>query len=236
MLRTVNNNELTIKNVGEKHTLVGWCSKKRNLGGLLFIDLRDRYGITQLVCKPENENYEVLSNVKNEYVLNDNLNQESSEKDIVELTSKYQEYLKAIERGDSATAEKLMEEYKKLAEQAIGEVPQISEDATKEFQNGLLAAGEDFRNLIPDWLINSTKDGAGLSSLQKGIQGITEQTAQVLEAYLNSVRMYVATISADTTSQLNEVRAIHTLLTSVVYPNGHNKGGAAIKVFADYTT
>ena len=68
-MRTKNNGELRIQNVGETVTLVGWCSKKRDLGGLVFIDLRDRYGITQLVVKPENEFYSVASNVKNEYVL-----------------------------------------------------------------------------------------------------------------------------------------------------------------------
>lgn len=68
--RTHKNNELRIKNVNEYVSLVGWVSKIRNLGGLIFIDLRDRYGITQLVCKPENENYEKMSNIKNEYVLN----------------------------------------------------------------------------------------------------------------------------------------------------------------------
>ena len=68
-MRTKSNGELRIQNVGETVTLVGWCSKKRDLGGLVFIDLRDRYGITQLVVKPENEFYSVASNVKNEYVL-----------------------------------------------------------------------------------------------------------------------------------------------------------------------
>ena len=68
--RTHKNNELNIKNVGEIVSLVGWVSKTRNLGGLIFVDLRDRYGITQLVCKPENECYEIIKNVKNEYVLN----------------------------------------------------------------------------------------------------------------------------------------------------------------------
>ena len=68
--RTHKNNELNIKNVGEVVSLVGWVSKTRNLGGLIFVDLRDRYGITQLVCKPENECYETIKNVKNEYVLN----------------------------------------------------------------------------------------------------------------------------------------------------------------------
>ena len=68
-MRTVNNNELRLSNVGEQHTLVGWCSKKRNLGGLIFIDLRDRAGLTQLVVDPANPFYEVANSVKNEYVI-----------------------------------------------------------------------------------------------------------------------------------------------------------------------
>lgn len=68
--RTHKNNELRISNVGETVSLCGWVNKTRNLGGLVFVDLRDRYGITQLVCKPEDACYETLSNVHNEYVLN----------------------------------------------------------------------------------------------------------------------------------------------------------------------
>ena len=67
--RTHNNGQLRIENVNENVVLSGWVSKKRNLGGLIFIDLRDRYGITQIVCNPDNECYQVLENVKNEYVL-----------------------------------------------------------------------------------------------------------------------------------------------------------------------
>lgn len=68
-MRTHNNGELRIQDVGKEVTLVGWVAKRRNLGGIIFIDLRDRYGITQIVCKPGNPMYEVLENVKNEYVL-----------------------------------------------------------------------------------------------------------------------------------------------------------------------
>lgn len=68
-MRTKNNGELRIQNVGEVVTLVGWCSKKRNLGGLIFIDLRDRYGITQIVVEPDNTCYNVAESVKSEYVL-----------------------------------------------------------------------------------------------------------------------------------------------------------------------
>ena len=52
MLRNKNNGELRISNVGEEVTLVGWVSKVRNLGALVFMDLRDRYGITQIYIEP----------------------------------------------------------------------------------------------------------------------------------------------------------------------------------------
>ncbi len=68
-MRTKNNGELRIENVNEVVTLVGWCSKKRNLGGLIFIDLRDRYGITQVVVEPDNDCYKIAEQVKSEYVL-----------------------------------------------------------------------------------------------------------------------------------------------------------------------
>ena len=67
MYRSKTNGELRISNVGELVTLAGWVAKKRNFGNLVFIDLRDRYGITQLVFG--NEFSEVLSNVRNEYVI-----------------------------------------------------------------------------------------------------------------------------------------------------------------------
>lgn len=53
MLRTHNCGELSIKNAGQKTTLCGWIQKSRDLGGMTFIDLRDRYGITQLVFNME---------------------------------------------------------------------------------------------------------------------------------------------------------------------------------------
>ena len=68
-MKTIWNNKLNIKNVGEVVTLFGWVSKKRNLGGLIFIDLRDRSGIVQLVIRPENKYYELAETLKNEYVI-----------------------------------------------------------------------------------------------------------------------------------------------------------------------
>ena len=53
MYRTKTCGELTIKNVGEKVELAGWIQKVRNLGGMIFIDLRDEFGITQIVVNDE---------------------------------------------------------------------------------------------------------------------------------------------------------------------------------------
>ena len=55
MYRTKNCRELTIKNIGETVELSGWIQKIRNLGGMIFIDLRDEFGITQIVIKNELE-------------------------------------------------------------------------------------------------------------------------------------------------------------------------------------
>ncbi len=58
-----------LSNLGEKVNINGWVSKIRNLGGLIFIDLRNRSGIIQVVVRPENECYKVAENLKNEYVI-----------------------------------------------------------------------------------------------------------------------------------------------------------------------
>lgn len=67
MKRTHQNGELRLSNVGEKVTLVGWVAKRRNLGSLVFIDLRDRSGIVQLVFDETME--ESVKDVRNEYIL-----------------------------------------------------------------------------------------------------------------------------------------------------------------------
>ncbi len=68
-MKKYNNGDFRINNVGEEVTLYGWVQKKRNLGGLIFIDLRDRSGIMQLVVRPDNKDYEVASSLKAESVI-----------------------------------------------------------------------------------------------------------------------------------------------------------------------
>ena len=67
--RTHNCNELGKDNTGENVTLSGWINKKRDHGNLLFIDLRDNYGITQCIIDKENSNFEKLEKMQLETVI-----------------------------------------------------------------------------------------------------------------------------------------------------------------------
>lgn len=67
MNRTHHNGDLRLENVNEHVELVGWVAKKRNFGQLVFIDLRDRSGICQLVF--DESMSEALKDIRNEYVL-----------------------------------------------------------------------------------------------------------------------------------------------------------------------
>lgn len=61
--------EYTIQNIGEIITINGWINRIRNLGGLIFIDLRNRIGILQVVVKPNTDIYKLASSLKAEYVI-----------------------------------------------------------------------------------------------------------------------------------------------------------------------
>ncbi|MFW6284929.1 MAG: aspartate--tRNA ligase [Bacillota bacterium] len=69
MRYTHHNNELRASDIGKTVTLKGFVSKKRDLGNLVFIDLRDEKGITQLAFYTENPFKSITTGIKNEYVL-----------------------------------------------------------------------------------------------------------------------------------------------------------------------
>lgn len=68
-MKQYRNNDFRITDTQKKVTLYGWINKKRNLGGILFLDLRDRSGIIQALIRPEQECYSIAETLKNEYVV-----------------------------------------------------------------------------------------------------------------------------------------------------------------------
>ena len=67
--RTHNCSELRKENVGNNVVLSGWVNKKRDHGNLLFIDLRDNYGVTQCIIDKENSNFSQLEKIQLETVI-----------------------------------------------------------------------------------------------------------------------------------------------------------------------
>ena len=69
--RTHTCGELDKEYIGQHVTLAGWVNRRRDHGGLVFLDIRDRYGITQVICDPERspEAHRVASELRSEYVV-----------------------------------------------------------------------------------------------------------------------------------------------------------------------
>lgn len=69
MKRTSYCGEVNAAHIGTKHTFCGWINSYRNHGGVLFLDLRDRSGLVQIVVGPESLFFELASTLRNEYVV-----------------------------------------------------------------------------------------------------------------------------------------------------------------------
>ena len=70
-MKSINNNDLTVNQVGEVLTLHGWVNKRRDMGGLIFVDLRDRSGFVQVVFNKEtmSGDYSLAEGLRNEYCI-----------------------------------------------------------------------------------------------------------------------------------------------------------------------
>ncbi len=70
-MRTHYCTKVTEENIGQTVTVAGWVNSRRDHGGLIFIDLRDKDGLVQLVCDPADNKsaWEIAENVRDEYVL-----------------------------------------------------------------------------------------------------------------------------------------------------------------------
>ena len=71
MFRTHTCGQLNVNEIGKKVTLCGWVANRRDHGKLIFIDIRDRYGVTQVVFIPQEspEAYKIAQDLKNEFVI-----------------------------------------------------------------------------------------------------------------------------------------------------------------------
>src|SRR3989338_5671743 len=69
-MRTNYCGQLNVSNLGQTVTLCGWAQRRRDHGGGIFIDLRDRDGIAQIVCDPDRADmFAIAESVRSEFVL-----------------------------------------------------------------------------------------------------------------------------------------------------------------------
>jgi aspartyl-tRNA synthetase len=67
--RTHKCGELRLEHAGSQVSLCGWVAKRRDLGGMIFLDIRDRWGLVQVVCYPDSPSYKIADEVRSEYVV-----------------------------------------------------------------------------------------------------------------------------------------------------------------------
>ena len=81
--------------------------------------------------------------------------------------------------------------------------------------------------------IKGGQDTGTLSALAKGVQSITESQAEVIESYLNSIRMFVASSNGEAKEQTKYMRSLFELLNGMTASFGGRAGGFGIKVVTD---
>lgn len=163
--------------VGEKVTLKGWVQRRRDLGGLIFIDLRDRSGIVQIVFNPDvsKEALETAEKIRNEYVLdivgtviarepgtiNENLKtgkiEVQAEKVTIINEAKTPPFT-ISDRTDASEDVRLKYRYLDFRRPVIFETLKMRHQVTKEIRNFL--DGEGFLDIETPILTKSTPEGA----------------------------------------------------------------------------
>ncbi len=172
-MKKIMNNTLSIKNLNEEIEVYGWVAKKRNLGGLIFIDLRDRSGLLQLVIRPENKFYTVAESLKNEYVIkvngkvlereskNDNIVTGEIEIDVISLEILNTSKEIPFEISDNTTAledTRLKYRYLDLRRVSLNNILKIRHNTTMAIRNFL--DRNSFLEIETPILCKSTPEGA----------------------------------------------------------------------------
>ncbi|WP_252502864.1 aspartate--tRNA ligase [Sporosarcina sp. Marseille-Q4943] len=177
MQRTHYCGQLTEDVIGQTVTLQGWVQRRRDLGGLIFIDLRDREGIVQVVFNPDfsSEALEIAETVRNEYVLEVTGNvveREEQQKNPKLKTGSIEVHVEKVHIINEAKTPPFMLEdetdvneeirlkyrYLDLRRPALARVFKMRSDITKTVRNFL--DGEGFLEVETPILTKSTPEGA----------------------------------------------------------------------------
>ncbi|MBC1934860.1 aspartate--tRNA ligase [Listeria grandensis] len=169
--------DVTERHIGEKVTLHGWVQKRRDLGGLIFIDLRDREGIVQVVFNPDfsADALAIAESVRNEFVVtvvgtvaarSEGAVNDKLKTGRIEVLAEEIEVLNAsktppfyIEDGVNVSDElRLKYRYLDLRRPEMNEIFQMRHTATKTFRQKLDQMG--FFDIETPYLTKSTPEGA----------------------------------------------------------------------------
>ena len=125
--RTHNCNELRPEHIGQTVTLSGWVNSARDHGGVIFIDLRDREGMSQVVFRPE-ENPEVAA-----------ASHHLRDEDVVKVTGKVSKRLEGTDNANLATGQ---------IEIVVSEFVVLNKSAVLPFQLDAELSNEDLKDLF----------------------------------------------------------------------------------------
>jgi len=204
--RTHNCGQLTIDNVGERVTLNGWIQEYRNLGGLLFLDIRDRYGLTQVVLNPEKVSpqlFETASKMRHEFVVAvsgkvqkrpEGTENEKMKTGLIEVAADMIELLsesktppfEIVDEVDASEVLRLEYRYLDLRRRPLQEKIRVRHEATMAVRNYL--SKNEFYEIETPLLMRSTPEGARdyvvPSRVQKGKFYALPQSPQLLKQIL----------------------------------------------------
>lgn len=158
------------------------------------------------------------------------------------LEEQWNEYFDniALKQLTLRTKKKAMDDYMNLIDKFVSE-KSGGEELTREELDKLnkykeilfQSYNEEMKKYAELLGIKGGQDTGTLSALAKGVQSITESQAEVIESYLNSIRMFVASSNGEAKEQTKYMRSLFELLNGMTASFGGRAGGVGIKVVTD---
>ena len=158
------------------------------------------------------------------------------------LEEQWNEYFDniALKQLTLRTKKKAMDDYMNLIDKFVSEKSGGEEltreelDELKKYKEILFQSyNEEMKKYAELLGIKGGQDTGTLSALAKGVQSITESQAEVIESYLNSIRMFVASSNGEAKEQTKYMRSLFELLNGMTASFGGRAGGVGIKVVTD---